>query len=376
MYTEHQEEIFVYEEQFAPTDPNAASLGISDKLVFAERILIPLYNAGVQIDEAGEHVLVGTSAADTTTLVGSAQNDLILGEGGNDAIVGQSGNDVIYGGTGNDTLKGDTDTDYYIFNADEGRDTIQDADGLGSVRIGGSSGQNLVGGSGDGVQQSVVQGHTTWTSDSEGVTYTLMRGDLSSGAEIKITGASLGGGSITIENFTVSDANPSYLGITLKDQTTLKQTTHGDTLQEGGAKTVKLDLNSVVDTARTIIIRVQGAITDALEAILGDETVPFTDGEIELTLAPGQSEVSFGLLSKGDVDTDQTFTLSASLLKADGSVLAEKRARIERNQAQWLSYVGKRRGEAWPEGIYRGEFALYRGKEKVAAVARNARVGD
>jgi hypothetical protein len=64
------------------------------------------------------------------------------------------------------------------------------------------------------------------------------------------------------------------------------------------------------------------------------------------------------------------------LVAPDGRVLAQKRARIERNQAQWLSYVGKRRGEAWPEGIYRGEFALYRGKEKVVAVARNARVGD
>jgi murein DD-endopeptidase MepM/ murein hydrolase activator NlpD len=64
------------------------------------------------------------------------------------------------------------------------------------------------------------------------------------------------------------------------------------------------------------------------------------------------------------------------LVAPDGRVLAQKRARIERNQAQWLTYVGKRRGEVWPEGIYRGEYALYRGSERtrVVAVVREARL--
>jgi Peptidase family M23 len=59
------------------------------------------------------------------------------------------------------------------------------------------------------------------------------------------------------------------------------------------------------------------------------------------------------------------------LVAPDGRVLAEKRTRIERTQAQRLSYVGKRRsGAAWPAGAYRGEYAVYRGREKVVSLTR------
>jgi hypothetical protein len=57
------------------------------------------------------------------------------------------------------------------------------------------------------------------------------------------------------------------------------------------------------------------------------------------------------------------------LVAPDGRVLAEKRARIERTQAQRLSYIGKRRsGAAWPVGPYRGEYTVYRGTEKVVSL--------
>ncbi len=61
------------------------------------------------------------------------------------------------------------------------------------------------------------------------------------------------------------------------------------------------------------------------------------------------------------------------LIAPDGSVAASRRARVERNQAQRLSYVGKRRGEsAWQEGTYRGEYAVYRGprEEKIVSFKR------
>jgi murein DD-endopeptidase MepM/ murein hydrolase activator NlpD len=38
------------------------------------------------------------------------------------------------------------------------------------------------------------------------------------------------------------------------------------------------------------------------------------------------------------------------LVAPDGSVLVQKRRRIDRNGAQWISFIGKRRGEAWAEG--------------------------
>jgi len=54
-------------------------------------------------------------------------------------------------------------------------------------------------------------------------------------------------------------------------------------------------------------------------------------------------------------------------------VAASRRARVERTQAQRLSYVGKRRGEsAWRTGVYRGEYAVYRGPrgEKIVSFTR------
>jgi len=61
------------------------------------------------------------------------------------------------------------------------------------------------------------------------------------------------------------------------------------------------------------------------------------------------------------------------LIAPDGSVAASRRARVERNQAQRLSFVGKRRGEsAWRTGVYRGEYAVYRGprEERIVSFTR------
>ena len=61
------------------------------------------------------------------------------------------------------------------------------------------------------------------------------------------------------------------------------------------------------------------------------------------------------------------------LIAPDGSVAASRRARVERNQAQRFSYVGKRRGEsAWRAGLYRGEYAVVRGprKERIVSFTR------
>jgi len=66
------------------------------------------------------------------------------------------------------------------------------------------------------------------------------------------------------------------------------------------------------------------------------------------------------------------------LIAPDGSVAASRRARVERSQAQRLSYVGKRRGEsAWQAGTYRGEYAVYRGprEEKIVSLTREITLG-
>jgi hypothetical protein len=65
------------------------------------------------------------------------------------------------------------------------------------------------------------------------------------------------------------------------------------------------------------------------------------------------------------------------LIGPDGRLLAERQDRIARNRAQWLAYVGLRRaGRDWSAGVYRGEYALYRGprRERVMWIAREVRL--
>jgi hypothetical protein len=65
------------------------------------------------------------------------------------------------------------------------------------------------------------------------------------------------------------------------------------------------------------------------------------------------------------------------LLAPGGRIIAERSARVSRNQAQRLAYVGvRRRGAGWPAGRYSGEYALYRGQQKLIALERDLDVAD
>jgi murein DD-endopeptidase MepM/ murein hydrolase activator NlpD len=63
------------------------------------------------------------------------------------------------------------------------------------------------------------------------------------------------------------------------------------------------------------------------------------------------------------------------LVAPDGRVISGHRDRIARNQAQWLAYAGRKGdGAAWTPGIYRGEYALYRGREKLISLTRETKL--
>jgi hypothetical protein len=63
------------------------------------------------------------------------------------------------------------------------------------------------------------------------------------------------------------------------------------------------------------------------------------------------------------------------LVGPDGQILAESRTTQDRHQAQAMRYVGKKRGEGWQPGFYRGEFRLIReGAGDVVAVVREIEV--
>ncbi len=49
------------------------------------------------------------------------------------------------------------------------------------------------------------------------------------------------------------------------------------------------------------------------------------------------------------------------LIAPGGEVMAENRIELEKNKAQYFSFAGRKRpGDGWPEGVYGGEFKLYR----------------
>lgn len=51
----------------------------------------------------------------------------------------------------------------------------------------------------------------------------------------------------------------------------------------------------------------------------------------------------------------------ARLTGPDGAVISEKNKRLDRDKAQWFSFLGrKRRGAAWPAGTYRASYRLLR----------------
>ena len=72
----------------------------------------------------GDDVISGNE--DNDILYGGLGKDTLLGGSGNDRVKGGPGNDRISGGPGNDHLTGGPGSDTFIFNRDNGNDTIFD----------------------------------------------------------------------------------------------------------------------------------------------------------------------------------------------------------------------------------------------------------
>ena len=94
-------------------------------------------------DDARRHIVFGSAQSDTLTggsvtdhLYGMDGNDTLNGGDGADTLEGNTGDDLLYGGFGNDTLMGGVGFDTYRTFANEGFDTIEDADGQGKLMIG------------------------------------------------------------------------------------------------------------------------------------------------------------------------------------------------------------------------------------------------
>ncbi len=73
----------------------------------------------------------GTSGDDALT--GGSGDDNMLGGAGNDTLAGGAGDDRIVGGSGNDSLTGGSGNDVYVFDSNDGADTLEDFELYDSV---------------------------------------------------------------------------------------------------------------------------------------------------------------------------------------------------------------------------------------------------
>jgi len=144
---------------------------------------------------SGEDRIEGGNDADY--IEGGAGNDTLFGDAGSDTIIGGSGNDTLQGDKGDDTLKGGVGYDTYKFNSGDGKDTIEDEDGLGQILY-------------DTVQLSggTLVANITYKSDDGRFTYILL--DQPSGTQnLFIQGPA---GSMVVKNFVNEN-----LGLTLAE---------------------------------------------------------------------------------------------------------------------------------------------------------------
>lgn len=70
------------------------------------------------------------------TVTGTDYDDVIYGNGGNDTLYGGNGNDILSGGTGHDCLEGGSGDDTYVWNLNDGIDTISDYQGTNKIKFG------------------------------------------------------------------------------------------------------------------------------------------------------------------------------------------------------------------------------------------------
>jgi Ca2+-binding RTX toxin-like protein len=149
------------------------------------------------LDATKTQIFIGGAGADTFT--GGDKDDVFLAGGGNDTLNGGAGSDLLYGGAGSDT---------YQFSGNWGKDTIVDADGQGSLTLGGDP---LKGG-------KKVADHL-WQSDDEKTRYLLTSsGDL-------IVSRTDSDNTITIRNWQSGGGN--QLGIVLDDAPAPKKPVEG-----------------------------------------------------------------------------------------------------------------------------------------------------
>lgn len=372
MFTLHREDIFAQEQAHDPTDPNAGSTRIDSQLAGARNVLLAGINAqdslsldpgkyastNIYVDPgrttAGQTVNPNNSFDLNTIRFDSLHNeivshDILIGEGGADSLTSGLGDDVLIGGQGNDVLAGGGGNDIYVYRTGGGVDSIRDTGHDGSIVY------NGIALTGTGATQWIDPQNRqlpAWRAEIGGhVFYFRLHepqidasGVISGNLWIEEDGAPAND-RIVVEGFETTLVNGQVVGdlglnLPLSPLVMWYTTVNGLSnpfgeptpptplesiaVSEGMMETLAIALNVPAQEGQTL--RIASADPHGLAIVTGAETLEFVNGQIDLQLTAGQTQVLFSLVSRGDIDSNALANLSATLLDAQSEPVGDSSA--------------------------------------------------
>lgn len=266
------------------------------------------------------------------------ERSLLVGSNGADVIWAGAGDDILIGGTGNDSLYGGAGNDTYVFKSGDGVDTIKGDDNDGKLVV---DGITL---SGSGAKSwinlasplspawSVQQGGKTFNYTLVDPTYVTVNGVTTYTGTLWIQqqGAT---DKVVVENFSSGDLG---LNLAIEPKSVLlfganaaanvwtdpnyMPSSQTLSLKEGAAQILDWFASMAVPEGGRLQLSSNNAAAMApMRVIDGANELSFdANGVLTLNLRAGQNSAIFSLLSRGDLNTDQNFTLTATLLDAQG----------------------------------------------------------
>ena len=292
------------------------------------------YLQGGDTPLTANHGTSSTSSA-SAALLGWTGDDTLTGGSGDDLLIGDAGVDTLAGGAGSDVLIGGAGVDIYNFATGDGVGYIRDDARDGRIN---ANGVQLTGTA--NVANPVVRitpittelSRYEWKVGSE--TYVVTEGRDNPSTVLEITSSTWNADDkIVVNNFKLNDARSAqgYLGIKLDVRKSIlaKEGYSANSFSNGAgspnaeiagsagsANTVTVDLNAPAKAGDKVVVSQQGLAGDPT-IVTGANVVSLANGNVEIVLEEGQTQVSFALWVRGNVTTNQSGTLTATLVQAN-----------------------------------------------------------
>jgi Ca2+-binding RTX toxin-like protein len=291
-----------------------------------------LYGA---VDTNNDILVAGSGAY--TVFAGSG-NDILVSGGGSDKLIAGSGNDTLISTQGNTVLEGGAGQDEFVDFAPVGTTSTmtvnpdtsplnpnKDSIWVGRSQLQGPSGLGLVSSNSNGSYTE------TWTGSGTVPSYSFTTLDGHIGT-LLIFGGPLGqNGSIVITNFNFDLAQTSgFLGIHIAPAVDILPTlggplqplvtsTNGSIDPTAGDFSLTAQVSDVSAAPQSVQISMSGVPTTGFAIDQNGSIQSLSNGPVTLTIAPGASTYTFGLLATSPITQDETVQLTAALVSSDGS---------------------------------------------------------